>query len=844
MKNILKLLYVVILFTVATDSFCQIAKIPKSFRFKGLNDSIPYIPGIPYQTLEPLNNEALNSYADSIKNICPDCGGDFYGSGIQSNFNIKLAAQYTKDNIDNGKLWIFKLHSATAYGFQFYFNKFIIPDSASLFIYNEDRTRMLGPYTKSNTPPDTNILIQFGTPQIYGSTVYFEYFESSNVPTKGHLVIENTIHIFRPSGGMHPTLGTSLPCEKDISCAAGLGWEKEANAVAAIWYYSPSFNLEGLCSGSLLNNTNQDGTPYFLTAGHCYNTFDPGNSKYDYATWQFAFRYHSKVCGQLDLSDFYVVYGSSVLAQDGQYLSSPYQLLTATTSDYLLLLLNSSKEELNNAGACYSGWTLNNPVVYPSSSYDIIHHPRGDVKKITTGTSVVNSTNLNFQYYFNWTTSTGAIEPGSSGAPLYNAYHQIIGTVKGVGYNNINPDLCAPEQVKVNLGKFSWHWSQGNFKQWLDPLNQTSSASFGVMTLCSNPNGTSVGLDGPIAPVNAPTYQSLKGGLKVNGKIGSSVITCPNGNISISPKTASSFYLDDPSWEGVDCDQWTCDDGVFFGQCRCKQWMFWSWKCECKFSYYQVYLAELDYNLNPTGLSGTKVYRVQSTSVGSINFNPSDVGMTLVAGKYYNIGVGHMANSGWQYSSTNFYMMPTSVNINNQSVSASIYADNSIYLQDVTVHSNQQLKVGTTNLINIKYNSSLQTGRYYTNSSLNCSNAAFRTFNTGNPESTSSAVIENNTLTDQVAIRTNGNADEIREFRLYPNPANVNLFLEISDLTVLDQKLTVSIHNSLGTEVYSSEVNNTTNLLDIDIKTLNKGLYILRLNIPKRNSQVFKFLKE
>lgn len=824
-----------LLIILCQNTFCQITTIPKSFRYKSPNDSIPYLNNIPYSSLEGFNNLSLQKYADSIVSNCAECEGNFYGYGIAGNYNVKSNAQYTKDSIDNGKLWIFKLKSTTAYGFQFYFKKFIIPDSASLFIYNEDKTRVLGPYTKNNTPSDTNVLIHFGTPQIYGNTVYFEYFESKSVSMKGHIEIENTIHLFRTDGGgLHPETGSSLSCEKDITCAEGQGWEKEANSVAAIWYYNPSYNLTGWCTGSLLNNTSQDGTPYFLTAGHCYNSFDPGNNKYNYSTWQFAFRYHSEHCGQQDLSDFYVVYGSQLLSHDGQYLPQNQTTPAQATSDYLLLLLNSSVSELNNAGACYSGWTLNDPTVYPSTSYALIHHPRGDSKKITLGTSIVASTNLNSSHFYNWTTSLGAVEPGSSGAPIYNAFHQIVATVKGAQILVVPANFCNPDHTKINLGKFSWHWSQGNFKQWLDPLNQTNTSTNGVSTFCPYTNPV---LGGPTPPYSTLSTQTFNSGFKVDGKVGSTVIVCPSTLLNVTP--IANYFLLKTSFESVDCSTIPDCATLLSDQCRCSSF-FWSYNCECKYSYYQVYIDELDYTLNPTGVSGTKVYRKYGGYISNININPADMSMSFVPGKFYKIGLGHMGNgNAWRYSSTNVYIMPQSLGVNAQNISTSLYADNSIYLQDVIINNNPQLKIASSDLINVNGNSSLKVGRYYTNSNLSCTNAVFRTFYPTNLSSTNS----NYTVHESKTNTFSKKSLEQEAFNIFPNPATSNVFIKISNTELLKAEVTIAVFNSFGIEMYNTTILNETGILNLDITSLNKGIYILNLKTSKK-TQNFKFLKE
>ncbi len=72
------------------------------------------------------NNQSLTMTADSINSNCTECEYNYYfGKGINQSVNIKNSAHYYDPNVNNGKLWIFKIESPTAIGIQAYFNKFI-----------------------------------------------------------------------------------------------------------------------------------------------------------------------------------------------------------------------------------------------------------------------------------------------------------------------------------------------------------------------------------------------------------------------------------------------------------------------------------------------------------------------------------------------------------------------------------------------------------------------------------------------------------------------------------------------------------------------------------------------
>lgn len=194
--------------------------------------------------------------------------------------------------LNNGdKYWIHKISSQTAYGLQFYFSQFDLPFGATLHIFNENRTMLLGAYTNDNNPSDPNKPIHFGTEPVEGGVVYLEYYEPVWADYSGQFTISKSIHIFLDEidFALGPYQdGPLLDCHKNVACQPA-GWEKEISSVALILFHNSFDNLQRLCSGNLLNNTEEDGEPYFLSAGHCAKANDAQN---DPSTWTFLFNHY------------------------------------------------------------------------------------------------------------------------------------------------------------------------------------------------------------------------------------------------------------------------------------------------------------------------------------------------------------------------------------------------------------------------------------------------------------------------------------------------------------------------------------------------------------------------
>lgn len=207
------------------------------------------------------------------------------------------------------------------------------------------------------------------------------------------------------------------------------------------------------CSGCLINNVRQDLTPYYLTANHCLRG--------DENTWIFRFKYWSPTCNQGDDAGYWVsITGSTVKAN-------------WTGTDFALLQLHAQPP--SGFGVLYAGWSNQN---IASSSGASITHPRGDVMKIGLYNQTI--TQQTFMGSSDWRVvwSQGTVEPGSSGGPLFNNDHLLIGQVHGG-----NPsDICTSNDHAF-FGRFDLSWNGGGtsatrLRDWLDPDN-TGATSIG-----------------------------------------------------------------------------------------------------------------------------------------------------------------------------------------------------------------------------------------------------------------------------------------------------------------------------------------------------------------------------
>lgn len=269
--------------------------------------------------------------------------------------------------------------------------------------------------------------------------------------------------------------GDSDFCEINVNCTEGLNYQDVKNSVVRI--LTKVGNAYFWCTGNLINNTAYDHRPFLLTAEHCAMNSSGSvfSDSSDIADWEFYFHYESYNCNnpatEGNLANNKIT-GAVMRARSDDDGGT-------TGSDFLLLELDLS---FNNGifppsiNPFFAGW--NRMDAAPSSGVTI-HHPEGDIKKISTSSKTANSGSYgssvpNTHWEVEWTPTTnghGVTEGGSSGGPYLNSNQEIVGTLTG-GYatctNNTSIDF---------YGKFYYHWDQnGNtpdrrLKDWLDPTN-------------------------------------------------------------------------------------------------------------------------------------------------------------------------------------------------------------------------------------------------------------------------------------------------------------------------------------------------------------------------------------
>ena len=363
---------------------------------------------------------------------------------------------------DSLRVWQKLIQSPGATGIGLIFEDFELSENAKIFIYNPSLTYIIGSFTYKNNNayrllssqliPGDELIVEYSEPISSGQ----EVMQSSSFKiTDVHHVSQGLVDL-----GDTRNLGNAGPCHVNVNCSEGDLWQRQKRGVARMLMRVG--NSSFWCSGSLVNNTNQDGMPYFLSAYHCGSNA----SAEDMLVWQFYFNFERPSCFNIGEPAHNVLYGA--------YLMSQGPLLHG--SDFKLLLLQ--QEPPIQWRPYFNGWDR---LDIASDAGVGIHHPGGDAKKISTYDQTVTSASPvvsgnqmadHSTWRVTWKETEnghGVTQGGSSGSPLFNEQGLIVGTLTG-GSSNCNntgnPDF---------YGKMSFHWDQNSeymneqVKWFLDP---------------------------------------------------------------------------------------------------------------------------------------------------------------------------------------------------------------------------------------------------------------------------------------------------------------------------------------------------------------------------------------
>ena len=432
-------------------------------------------------------------------------------------FAAPTSVDYTLDNSgtweqlpEGGRLWRLKIQSGSALGLAVFYKDFYLPPGAQLYMYDPSYQQVLGAYTAQNNKASGLFFTGF----ISGGEAIIEYYEPATQLGQGRFSIFRVDQVYHKENfdaSRNPLMfgfGTSQACHKNANCTEGDAWPDQKRSACRIVMVLEEGT--GYCSGTLVNNTSEDETPYILSAYHCQDGYTP-----IYDMWRFEFEYQSTGCTNPALEP------------------SPNSIIGSTLragrleSDFLLLEITTAIPATYDL--YYAGWDKGDGV--PQSGVNF-HHPSGDIKKVSLydQPAVIHPFAINWNnnvttpvnHHFRLNYSEGSFEVGSSGSALFNENGQVVGQLNG-GVNG----ACAGTPT-LYFGRLALSWDGGGtadtrLKDWLDPMNLGADTIGGM----AQPAAGEVSIQGVIQNESGSPVENVQ--LDFSGPIQETVFTDENG---------------------------------------------------------------------------------------------------------------------------------------------------------------------------------------------------------------------------------------------------------------------------------------------------------------------------
>ena len=378
--------------------------------------------------------------------------------------SIPVIIDVNKDGVwstleDGGRLWQMEIYAEKALALDFVFSKFWLPKEGKFFLFNPTTKEAIGAITSKYILGDKNKPHRFSTGILKGDKIILEYYQPAEEEEFPIIKVEKAYYTYIPA----PNFLSSSTCsyEVNVNCSEGSNWQLEKNAVALVYCKNGYIGEWG--SGSLVNNTQNNLFPLFLTANHCVSPKDAIDDN-DLSDYIFYWGYELENCSSTTQPNYYTTVGATLIANNSY-------------SDFALLQLLQDPINIPGYIPYYLGWDASGS---SGTGGVCIHHPNHDVKKISTYSCTPTTVSYDSSPAVYWAVSWiatanghGITETASSGSPLINNSHRVIGQLKGASATLNCSNLTGGTS---KYGKLSASWTgNGNYDYrrrlncWLNP---------------------------------------------------------------------------------------------------------------------------------------------------------------------------------------------------------------------------------------------------------------------------------------------------------------------------------------------------------------------------------------
>ncbi|OAV43968.1 proprotein convertase P-domain-containing protein [Lewinella sp. 4G2] len=377
--------------------------------------------------------------------------------GRARTFAVAIPTQYRPGNSGewftdgNEDVWILRLKSPGAKTLNLGFSEYNLPEGGRLYLTTNEEA--IGPFTASDNAEHNELW----TPIVGGDELVVELRVPTGKQKEVQLYLTFVNHDFED---VRQSLSGS--CNLDVVCSDEDGWgivDGYRDIIRSVAAYT--LGGRDQCTGFLINNANEDGAPFFMTANHC--AISPNNDQSVVTYWNF----ESPTCRQPGSTQSgQLGFGNRNIANSGAIF-----LAASANSDMALTRL---EEPVNPAAnPFYAGWSLEE--LAPTDTIIAVHHPGVDEKRISFTYSTVFRSAVNpftesntgrFLTVSQW--DIGTTEGGSSGSPLFDRFKRVRGQLwRGAA-------SCDNPTGYDQYGFFTASWEgdgtpETSIKGWLDP---------------------------------------------------------------------------------------------------------------------------------------------------------------------------------------------------------------------------------------------------------------------------------------------------------------------------------------------------------------------------------------
>ena len=419
--------------------------VSSSVQAKGVPHSLQLrtgVDGVPIEALPALANRPLVEKALAEEAQAPFGRPYVYAHAREVAMSSRTDGAWTT-HPDGMRVWRTRIQSTGARNLNLHLDRLELPEGATLWIYDLAGTQVQGPYTGADRNADGGLW----TAIVERDEVVVEVNVPADVDAD-----EVALDIASVNHGFRDIFLKQGSCNNDVVCTEGDAYRDQASAVVRI-----SLGGTVLCTGQLVNNTNQDGRPLLLTAYHCIlNNAGVPNFGLVSSTVAY-FNFESPVCGALSGG------------QLGQNVSGATFLAGHEPTDFLLAELNQSPPDV--FGAYLAGWNASGDT--PTGAVGI-HHPAGDEKSISFDTDPL-TTDTEFFDNTHWRIGDwedGTTERGSSGSCIFDPADGLcVGTLTGgfAACPESNPPRPEDYYGKISAAFVGGGTPQTRLRDWLDP---------------------------------------------------------------------------------------------------------------------------------------------------------------------------------------------------------------------------------------------------------------------------------------------------------------------------------------------------------------------------------------